>query len=606
MNTAALGSSPKTVLDLLNFHARNRPFSVALRSRESGTWVGLSWADYARRVADVSAGLISVGVQPGDRVALISSNRKEWHIADLAVQAAGAVCVPGYLTSSASQLEYLLRDAGVCVAIVEHSELLAKILLGWSALPALTCIVMIQPAGGLDNPAICSFADLEARGSLLLQAQPDLVRQRTRAINSDDMATLVYTSGTTGPPKGAMITHANILATLNGALSVLEFGPVDRLLSFLPLSHIAERMVSHFGQLAAGAETWFARSLSAVPEDLRECRPTVFFAVPRVWEKLMDAVLVQIASQPRLLRGGPQRYLRLASERRNSQPLGKLDEAAYQVMNRTMGRFLRSQLGLDKARILASAAAPIHLRRLEWFASLGLPIAEVWGQTEDCGPATVNPPSAIRNGTVGKAIPGVELRLGDDHEVFVRGATVCAGYYGNAAASRALIDADGWMATGDLGDIDADGYLTLTGRKKDLIILSSGKNISPQVLETLLETDPLIGKAVIIGDGRPYLVALLSLDSEAVADWAHRPTGATVNSMMTDTELNRRIAATVASVNGQVSRAEGIKRWHLLSREFTVDTDELTPTLKVKRQVVSKNYLDLINALYEDEGNVRP
>ena len=589
-------ATASTVLDLLDHHARERPHAVALRHRDQDQWAGITWGDYARQVADVAGGLVSADIQPGDRVVLLSGNRPEWHIADLGILAAGAVSVPAYPTSSSSQIAHLVSHSGARVAIVENAEQLAKLLLRRNERATLERIVMFEPNGGLDAgefslgagaprphrcPArlrslghlpslredeIVSFADLCRAGSRLQETQPHVLEQRRAGIDPAGMATLVYTSGTTGPPKGAIITHDNIIATIGSVLSTVELGPEDRFLSFLPLSHIAERITSHFGQLAMGAETWFASSVATVPEDLKACRPTVFFAVPRVWEKLMDAVVGRIASQPRPVRVLLHRYLDLGRRRVTaSRSVGLVDQLQYRALDRTLGRALRANLGLDRARLLVSAAAPIHRHRLEWFAGIGLAIAEVWGQTEDCGPATMNPPDAIRIGTVGKPLPGLELRLAEDGEVQVRGPSVCAGYYDNPAASRSLIDDDGWMSTGDLGSLDDAGYLTIIGRKKDLLILSSGKNISPQGIETSLEVEPLIAKAVVVGDGRPYLVALLSLDGEVVAEWAHHHHKiGSVENLLDDPDLARRIRKTVEATNAGLSRAEGIKRWRLL------------------------------------------
>lgn len=593
-------ATASTVLDLLDHHARERPHAVALRHRDEDRWAGITWGDYARQVADVAGGLVSADTQPGDRVVLLSANRPEWHIADLGILAAGAVSVPAYPTSSSSQIAHLVRHSGARVAIVENATQLAKLLLRRSELATLERIVLLEPNGGLDAGLIVGFADLCRVGARLRETQPHVLEQRRAGIDPAGLATLVYTSGTTGPPKGTIITHDNIVATLGSVLSLVELGPDDRFLSFLPLSHIAERITSHFGQLAIGAETWFASSVATVPEDLKACRPTVFFAVPRVWEKLMDAVLGRIGAQPRPIRVLMHRYLDLGLRRVTaSRSVGLADRLQYQALDRTLGRALRANLGLDRARLLVSAAAPIHRNRLEWFAGIGLAIAEVWGQTEDCGPATMNPPDAIRIGTVGKPLPGLELRIAEDGEVLVRGPSVCAGYYDDPAASRALVDDDGWMSTGDLGELDAAGYLTIIGRKKDLLILSSGKNISPQGIETSLEVEPLIAKAVVVGDGRPYLVALLSLDGEAVAEWAHHHHKiGSVENLLDDPDLTARIRQAVEATNAGLSRAEGIKRWRLLPREFTVASDELTPTLKVKRDVVAKKHAEVIDELY--------
>jgi long-chain acyl-CoA synthetase len=596
----------QSIPDLLVANARDFPTRVALRHRGDGphdraeTWATIDWATYASRVDEIGHGLLDLGLQAGDRVAILSGNRAEWHMADLAILSVGAVTVPCYPTSSSSQLAYLLTHSGASVLFVENSEQLNKVLLRAHELPELRAVVLLENSPGLDSALVTTLDELSERGRAHLTDHPQALEICRHSIEPDAMATLVYTSGTTGPPKGAVITHQNVLATVRSIFEFVPAGPDDRFLSFLPLSHIAERTVSHFCQLALGAETWFAGSLATVPDDLQVCRPTLFFAVPRVWEKLTDGILGRIAAQPKPLRAALRRYIELGTRSAAETPsLARADQLLYRALDLSLGRTVRRGLGLDQARVLVSSAAPIHPDRLRWFAGIGLPIAEVWGQTEDCGPATMNPPYDIRIGTVGKALPGIELRVADDAEVLVRGATVCAGYYHDDAATQLLIDADGWMASGDLGVIDADGYLRITGRKKDLIILSSGKNIAPQELETHLELQPLIAKAVVVGEGRSYLVALLTLDAESLAGWAHRRGKiGNVEALVSDPELLAVIGDEVEDANRHVARIEGIKRWRLLPREFTVTGGELTPTLKVKRSAVIAANAELIDELY--------
>jgi long-chain acyl-CoA synthetase len=423
------------------------------------------------------------------------------------------------------------------------------------------------------------------------------------AIEPDQLATLVYTSGTTGPPKGAMISHANVMATLRSLTSIIDLTPDERFLSFLPLSHITERSVSHFGQIASGGETWFARSLSAVPEDLRACRPTLFFAVPRVWEKFHERIVEKAEEAPAPVRAALHRYLALAEQVGDGSgpPLTTKDRLAHQVLDQSIGRLLRHQLGLDRARMLSSGAAPVHPDLLAWFHGIGLPIAEGYGMTEVTLCTTLNPVGAIKVGTVGRPIPGVEVRIASDGEILVKAPNVCAGYWGRPDATAELIDPDGWLHTGDLGILDADGYLRISGRKKDLIITAYGKNISPSEIETALRHEPLISQAVVVGDDRPFLTALLTLDADAVAQWAHGQ-GRTmaVEALIGDDDLRAEIADAVERVNAQHSHAEGIRRWRLLPTDLTVAAGELTPTLKVRREVVTDRHADLIEEMYAD------
>ncbi|HVM53002.1 MAG TPA: long-chain fatty acid--CoA ligase [Acidimicrobiales bacterium] len=595
--------SARTIVDHFRLNVARHALRPALRWRTESGWEHLTWQRYGERVWNLSAGLIALGIEPGDRVAILSTNRPEWHLADMATIAAGAVTVPLYATSTSSQVAYMLAHSSTRVCVVESPDQLAKVLLRRDELPMLEHVVLVEPAEGLDGDLVVSFADLESSGARRRAIGGNEVDERVDALRADDLLTLVYTSGTTGRPKGAMLTHGNVIATVESITSVVPIGPDDRFLSFLPLSHIAERTVSHFGQLIAGGETWFARGLATVAEDLTDCRPTIFFAVPRVWEKLHEALVERMAGQPEPMRRLFDRYVRLGlavvAHRQDGAPLRFSDHARHAALGRSLGHLVRHRLGLDKARVLVSGAAPIHPDLLRWFHAIGLPIAEVYGQTEDCGPTTLNPPGAIRVGTVGPPVPGVEVRIATDGEILVKGPNVCVGYFDDPDATAELIDAEGWMHSGDLGALD-DGYLRITGRKKDLIVNSAGKNIAPQPIETDLRQEPFISQAVVVGDGRSYLVALVTIDPVEVAAWATAH-GRLLDAeaLTTDTDVLAAIEAAVERVNRHHAPVEQIKRWRVLPNDFTVARDELTPTLKVKRSVVMDHYADLIDQLYE-------
>jgi long-chain acyl-CoA synthetase len=574
----------------------------ALFTRTADDWSSVTWLEYGQRVAVMAAGLIEMGLEPGDKVAILSHNRLEWHLADLSAISARGVTVPVYPTSSSSQVAYQLAHAEVKYCFVEGSEQVAKILLRRHELPALERIFCFEPPPGLDDSFVADLGDLEEAGSRQLSRDPDCVDRRVHEITPEDLATLVYTSGTTGPPKGTMITHGNAMATILNVIALVPIGPDDRFLSFLPLSHIAERIVSDFGQIVSGGQTWFARSLAAVPQDLKACRPTIFFAVPRVWEKFHDAVLEEVSTKRGATRRLLDRYLALGDRCTSGDPdleRGLLERVEYRALDRVIGARLRRELGLDQARLLVSGAAPIHPELLRWFLGIGLPIAEVYGQTESTGVTSLNPPNRIRFGTVGVPAPGVTVRIASDEEILVRGASVCTGYYKDERGTSELIDDAGWMHSGDLGRIDAAGYLSITGRKKDLIINAAGKNISPEEIENRLRYEPLISQAVVVGDRRPYLVALLTLDTDTLADWAeHRGKLLDFESLRDDRELLAEVSESVERVNAVHSRVEGIKRWAIVPQDFTIAEGELTPTLKVKRSVVEEEYADLIEELY--------
>lgn len=592
-----------TIVDLFRLQVQRMGDHPALRRRAGDGWEAISWDDYGHQVTRVAAGLIAAGVQPGERVGVLSANRVEWHVADLAILAAGAVSVPVYWTAAPPQVSYVLGHAGAKVCFVGGHDQLGKVLDHRDELTDLERIVLFEDDRRLGDALISTFAELEASGREQLEREPASVEQRTRAIQPDDLATLVYTSGTTGPPKGTMLSHGNITATIRAVTAVVPISLTDRFLSFLPLSHIAERVVSHFGQIVAGGETWFARSVATVAEDLRDCRPTIFFAVPRVWEKLHEGVLEAMAKEPPVARRLAEHTIALGLERvaeeQDGTSMSPFHKAELLILDRIVGGKIRSGLGLDRARVVVSGAAPIHPSLLRWFHALDVRVAEVYGQTEDCGPATLNPPDRIRIGTVGPPLPGVEVRIAGDGEILVRGGTVCQGYYRNDEATAELIDADRWMHTGDVGVLDPDGYLSITDRKKDLIITASGKNVSPQEIETRVKLEPLISQAVVIGDQRPYLVALLTLAPDAATTWAaehHRL--ADLEALASDPDLLGEIEASIDRVNADHARTEGIKKWRVLPHDLTIAGDELTPTLKVRRRTVLEHYQDLIEEMY--------
>ena len=430
-----------TIVELFRQQVRALGPRTALRYSVDGSWRPLTWAAYGDAVREVAAGLIEIGVAPGDRVALLSTNRPEWHFADLGILSAAAVTVPVYPTSAAGQVAYIVDHCEAQVAIVENHEQLAKILEERAALPKLERVVLLDDAtAALDDPFLLSLEELRAIGRDRLELHPAALDDRTDGIEPDDLATLVYTSGTTGPPKGAMITHGNLVATIDAITRVVSIGPDDRFLSFLPLSHVAERVVSNFGQIVSGGETWFARSFATVPEDLRACRPTVFFAVPRVWQKFRDVIFEELDTTTGLKRLLVDRFLALGAtsvcHEQDGTPMNAVQRAMHAALDRAVGARIRARTGLDRARILVSGAAPIHADLLRHLHAVGLRVGEVYGQTEDCGPTTLNPPERIRIGTVGPPLPGVRVLIADDREILVQGGNVCRGYFRNESGTR--------------------------------------------------------------------------------------------------------------------------------------------------------------------------
>ena len=593
----------RTLVDLFFDRVARWSQRPALRYVDGGVWRAITWAEYGDAVREVAAGLVAVGIESGDRVGILAGNQPRWHVADIGIVAAGAVSVPAYPTGVASQVAHVFGHSDSRACFVGDRDQLAKLLLARPRLPAVERIIMLgDPPDGLDDDVLLTLDDLRSLGRQRLQQHPATVDERSRELEPGAVATIVYTSGTTGPPKGTMITHENVAETIRSLTSVVSVGPSDRFLSFLPLSHIAERCTSHLGQIISGGETWFARSLATLAEDLRACRPTVFFAVPRVWEKLQQAVQADLAHAPRPVSALADRLLGLggavvAGGEGTRHPLRWRERLAYEALDRTLGAGIRSKMGLDRGRIYVSAAAPVDPDMLRWFHALGIPIAEVYGQTEGCGPTTMNRPGRIRIGTVGETLPGIDVRMAGDGEVLVRGPNVCAGYWHDHEATAALIP-DGWMHSGDLGTLD-DGYLRIVGRKKDLIVTSSGKNIAPQDMETRLRAEPFISQAVVVGDGRKYLTALVALERDVVEAAIGGHDGHVATEMLaTHPLVDREIAGAVGRLNAERAPAERIKAWRIRPRELTVAGGELTPTLKVKRAVVMESFNDLIEEMY--------
>ena len=606
MNGTPSAVSPAaTVIEAFRDNVVEIPNRPALRRKGDFGWEVLTWADYGAAVDEVAAGLVELGIGQGERAAILSGNRVEWHLADIGAMTAGVITVPVYPTSSAEQIGYILGHSGARVCFVEDEEQLAKVLEVRDDLAKLDKVVLFEDGAWLDDPFVVDITSLRAIGAARLRRQPGAAVERALSVLPEHVATIVYTSGTTGPPKGAMLSHANILAAIRSAASVLDLARGERFLSFLPLSHVAERGMSELAPITIGGETWFARSLTSVADDLLACRPTVFFAVPRVWEKLQGAVLDRIGQEPWLVHRVADRYVE-TGERVEAGPAGdrrsERERLVHGVLDRTLGQRIRRGIGLDQAHILITAAAPIDPALVGWLHAIGLPVVELYGQTEVCGPTTCNPPEDNRVGTVGRPLPGVSVRLADDGEILVKGGNVCLGYFNDDEATAELFDPEGWMRSGDLGVFDDDGYLRLTGRKKDLIITAAGQNIAPQELEMELKSHPLVSEAVVIGEGRRYLTALIALDAQALEEWARQRNKVTdYEALTTDPDLREEIDAVVEAVNGRHARVEAIRKHRILARELTVAAGELTPTLKIRRAVICEANRALIDDMYAQE-----
>jgi len=588
---------------LLLEQAGRRPTKVALRKKDLGRWKEYTWADYLARVQAVGLGLLDLGVEKGERVAIHSSNRPAWLFADMAAQGLGAISVGIYPTNPPAEVEYLLADSEATVLIAEDEEQLDKALAVRDRLPALRTIVVIETRGvkNLDDPNVLTWAALEERGRL--RGGVDEWDRRVASLDASDVATVVYTSGTTGPPKGAMLSHANLLAAGSAFGQAFGAREDDEVLSYLPLCHIAERLGSVIDALAVGYTVNFGAGGDAFATDLREVQPTYFLGVPRVWEKMMATVDIRVADASGLKRALYHFWLRQGERLAPKRMTGRLNPVDW--MTAGLGwlmlyRSLRDKLGMGRIRIAISGAAPIAPQVVEWFWSLGVPVREGYGQTEGTAVATLTPADDIRVGKVGTALAGTEVRVAEDGEVLVRGPSVFVGYLNNPEATAATIDADGWLHTGDIGQLDADGFLAITDRKKDIIITAGGKNIAPSEIENRLKLCPYVREAVVIGDRRPYLVALIGIEADTTGDWAtRRGLGyTTYRDLSAKPEVRELIGQWVDEVNGDLAQVETIKRFELLPKELDPEEGEMTATQKVKRAALAAQFADLIEGLY--------
>jgi len=584
-----------TVLQLFHDAISAHGARPALRVRRGETVVTTTWTQYGEAVRRAARGLVALGVSPGDGVVILASNRPEWFVADLAAMAAGALPAGIYATSTSEQCRYVADHAGATVAVVETREHLDRFLAVRPSLPRLRAIVAMEEDATGDG--VLPWATLLEGGA---SVDEETLNARLAALRPEDPCTLIYTSGTTGPPKAVTLTHANVTWIASSVPDLFGVGPDDRLVSYLPLSHIAEQAVSLYLSMTSGACVHFVPRFERLAEELRAVRPHVFLGVPRVWEKIQAGIEAAGARRSPLERrvAAWARAVGLAAG--YARQRGGRVPWTYSLAKRLVLSKVRHALGLDAARLCVVSAAPIATETLEFFLGLDIPILEIYGMSECTGPATISVPGAHRTGSAGRAWPGSEIRIAADGEVLIRGPHVFRGYYRDAEATREAVDEDGWLHSGDLGELDADGYLRITDRKKELIITAGGKNIAPQVIEGRLRQIPAVSQAVAYGDRRPYLVALLTLDPARVVAEAERAKSParTAADAAACPVFRRRIEAGVQDVNRDLARYEQVKRFTILPRELSIEEGELTATLKLKRRVVHERYRDVIEALY--------
>jgi long-subunit acyl-CoA synthetase (AMP-forming) len=583
----------QTVAEAFRTTAAQRAGDVAIRTKDDAFTI--TWGELRERVDALAGGLAKLGVQRGDTVALMLSNRPEFHLCDLAAMMLGATPFSIYNTYSPEQIGYLLGDAEAKVAICEQ-QFLPQVLEAKTAAPQLKDVIVVDgeaPAGTL------ALADVEG-SNLDFDVEASVAQLR-----GDDVLTLIYTSGTTGPPKGVQLIHRNLIAAVEGLDALIEFPEDGRVISWLPAAHIAERNAHHYLPIVFGLQITCCEDPRQVLSYLPEVRPSWFFAVPRIWEKLKAGLETMLAAQPDDQQQRTQAALDAALRKVRLEQAGEEvpRELAEQVREADEQIFagLRAMLGLDQIESINVGAAPTPVEVLEFFHAIGLPLSELWGMSETCGAGAVNPVEKIKIGTVGPPAPGVQIKLADDGEVLVKSDVVMAGYRNQPEKTREAFTDDGWLRTGDIGELDDDGYLKIVDRKKELIISAAGKNMSPANIEaTLKSASPLIGQACCIGDARRYNTALIVLDPDFAPAWAATQgiEDSTLEALAHDERVRAAVQEGVDAANSKLARVEQIKKFQIVEGDWLPSGDELTPTMKLKRKPIAQKYATSIEAMY--------
>jgi long-subunit acyl-CoA synthetase (AMP-forming) len=591
---------PETVIPVLERTARENADRPAMRVKTGGRWQTTTWKEYREQVALAARGFLRLGLAPGQGVAILGYNRPEWFIADLAAIAAGGLPAGIYTSSTPEQAHYIAEHAEAAVAVVENETYLETFLALRDRLPKLRAIVLMTGVPSPEKPmapGVHTWQQLLELGAGVPAAD---LRARIEAQKPEDLCTLIYTSGTTGPPKAVTLSHHNVVWTAARVAEAYEVSATDDLVSYLPLSHIAEQVVSLHTPMAVGGCSWFAESLEKLRDNLVEVRPHFFFAVPRVWEKMQAGIQAAGAQNSGLKKKIAAWARGVGAAAGRAEQAGQPKPFLYPLADKLVFSKVRTRLGLDRARVVATSTAPIAVETMEFFLSLGLPIMEVYGMSECTGPTTFSTANRYRVGSVGFAIPGTELRIAEDGEVLMRGPHIFHGYFKNPEATRETVNEEGWLCSGDIGELSTDGFLRITDRKKELLITSGGKNIGPQNLEGKLRQIPAVSQAVVVGDRRNYLAALITLDPQRApleAEAAKSP-ARTPQELAGCPLFRAHLEKQIEAVNANLARYETIKKFVILPAELSIEAGELTPTMKLKRRVVYQKYAAEIESLY--------
>jgi long-chain acyl-CoA synthetase len=585
-----------TTLATLALDAAERHAGPAVRFKAGDRWEAVSYPDMGAIARAIAQGLIATGIAPGDRVAILSNTRPEWTYADLGILCAGAVVVPVYQTNAPEECRYVLEHSGARLVFCEDAGQLDKIDQIRGDLPALEHVVAFEDA----REGASSLDELRALGAGL---DRDAVRERVAAVGRDDLATIVYTSGTTGPPKGCMLTHGNLASDVEMCRERVAFEGENVFYIFLPLAHVLTRLVQ-FLAIDVGAEVaYWQRDPKRLVQEVGEVRPTHLPSVPRLFEKIHTTATARVAEaggvKARMFGWATGVGKRVHERQSAGRPVGPLLRAQHALADRLVLHRVRELFG-GRVKMCLTGAAPIDTEILAFFFGAGVPVLEGYGMTETSAVATLNTVEEHKLGTVGRPIPGCEVRIGEGGEVLMRGPNIFPGYYRDEEATRAAL-IDGWLHSGDLGELDEDGYLTITGRKKDLIITSSGKNITPSNVENAIRQSRWISQAVVFGDRKPYLTAIVTLDAEEAPALAQEvgADGADLEALAGDERVRAEVQRAIDAANQRFARIEQVKRFSILPRDLSQDEDELTPTLKIKRNVVYDRHADRFAQLYE-------
>jgi long-chain acyl-CoA synthetase len=594
--------SGKTVCTILADAARQWGDMPALRWKRDGEWQGLDWKGYRAEVAAVTMALKGLGFGPGQFGLIMARNVPEHVIADLGLVHAGGTAISVYNTLAPEQVEYLANHSEASVAVVEDETYLAKFLAIRASTPKLRHLILVR---GEAPEGVLSWQSLVAEGRAAYERDPEAFEAAARAVGPEDPISLIYTSGTTGPPKGVMYSHNNVVWTLESARRVLELHN-ETLVSYLPLAHVAERFTSQWGSIYNGHQVYLCPDVAELLPYLLEAKPTAFVGVPRVWEKLMAGINAGLAAEPdetkrQMAQGALAASMQAYRLKRDGQPV---PAELTSVVERAQPLFmlLRSKIGLERCHLAITSTAPCRPEVHEFWAALGMPLYEVWGMSELTGPATAVPINDHRAPSVGVPLPGVEARLGEDGELLIRGGNVMVGYYRDPVKTAEAIDADGWVHSGDIAQLGPDGHFRIVDRKKELIITSSGKNISPANLEAVAKSSPIIGQAVAIGDGHSFITVLVVLDPQVAPLWgkAHGVTSPSMAELAEHPATVAEVRRALTVANSHLSRIEQFKRFTILPDEWSPESEELTPTMKLKRRVIHTKYKDQIDAMYAE------